>query len=280
MTPAARKLNISQSAMTAAIKDIEHHLGTELFTRHARGMTLTHAGYEFLRHSHEVLDALSRAENAVAAGRGTVSGKLTLGISPLLIAYYLAPLLDRYRRTFPSVEVRIVENATEKLVHQLINGEVDAAILLLSTLTDSQALGSQILVQSAWRAWLPSGHSLLQHGTISAKQLLNEKMVALKNHAISSLIPEAISDHFRSRQDTIYTTSIEAVRSLVATGIGVALLPDFVYRPWSLEGDRIETCQLRETITPLSIGIAWRNGYTLSEATKSLLLTAVELQRR
>jgi DNA-binding transcriptional LysR family regulator len=53
---------------------------------------------------------------------------------------------------------------------------------------------------------------------------------------------------------------VEAVRSLVATGAGVALLPDLTYRPWSLEGDKIEARQIEPDLPPVSVGIVWRRG--------------------
>ncbi|MBB1208508.1 LysR family transcriptional regulator, partial [Klebsiella pneumoniae] len=56
------------------------------------------------------------------------------------------------------------------------------------------------------------------------------------------------------------TSSVEAVRSMVANGGGVAVLSDMVYRPWSLEGRRIETIQLKDPIPPMNVGLAWRKG--------------------
>jgi DNA-binding transcriptional LysR family regulator len=62
----------------------------------------------------------------------------------------------------------------------------------------------------------------------------------------------------------IRTRSVEAARSLVATGAGVAILPDLAYRPWSLEGDKIEARDLVEDLPPVEVAIAWRRGSPLS----------------
>ena len=64
----------------------------------------------------------------------------------------------------------------------------------------------------------------------------------------------------------VRTSSVEAVRSMVANGSGVALLSDMVYRPWSLEGRRIETVQLKDPIPPMNVGLAWRRGAEISPA--------------
>ena len=62
----------------------------------------------------------------------------------------------------------------------------------------------------------------------------------------------------------VRTQSVEAVRSLIATGAGVAILPDLAYRPWSLEGDRIEARDLTEAIPPVEVAVAWRRGAPLA----------------
>jgi DNA-binding transcriptional LysR family regulator len=66
------------------------------------------------------------------------------------------------------------------------------------------------------------------------------------------------------------TSSVEAVRSMVANGSGVALLSDMVYRPWSLEGRRIETVQLKDPIPPMNVGLAWRRGAEVSPAMQAV----------
>jgi DNA-binding transcriptional LysR family regulator len=70
------------------------------------------------------------------------------------------------------------------------------------------------------------------------------------------------------------TRSVEAVRSLVATGAGVALLPDLVYRPWSLEGDRIEARDVSGSLPVVQVGLVWRKGSQLSGAAREFVAVA------
>jgi DNA-binding transcriptional LysR family regulator len=69
------------------------------------------------------------------------------------------------------------------------------------------------------------------------------------------------------------------VRSLVANGAGATILPDVLYRPWSLEGERIEQRPLAESIPALEIGVAWRGGLAQSEPTQNFLMIAQEYAR-
>jgi DNA-binding transcriptional LysR family regulator len=75
------------------------------------------------------------------------------------------------------------------------------------------------------------------------------------------------------------TTSVEAARSLVATSAGLSILPDVLYRPWSLDGDRLEVRSILEPMPTLEVGIAWRRGSRISEATGNFLLVAREHSR-
>ena len=68
----------------------------------------------------------------------------------------------------------------------------------------------------------------------------------------------------------VRTSSVEAVRSMVANGSGVAILSDLVHRPWSLEGKRIETVTISDPVTPMSVGLAWHRERAFSPAMQAL----------
>jgi len=70
------------------------------------------------------------------------------------------------------------------------------------------------------------------------------------------------------------TRSVEAVRSLVATGAGLAILPSLVYRPWSLEGDRIEIRDVSGNLPSVQVGLAWRRGAPVSTPTRNFIKVA------
>ena len=70
------------------------------------------------------------------------------------------------------------------------------------------------------------------------------------------------------------TRSVEAVRSLVATGMGLAILPDLIYRPWSLEGDRIEIRDVSGDLPAVQVGLAWRRGAPLGDVTRDFIRLA------
>jgi DNA-binding transcriptional LysR family regulator len=279
ITGATLTLHISQSVVTEAIKTLEADLGVTLFQRHARGMVLTHAGHQFLRHAHTILAAVKNAQQALSARPDAMAGAVSIGVTSLVCGYFLPYLLDRYRRVFPGVAVRVVEDQREYLEHLLVNGELDVAVLLVSNVENHQALECEPLLESPWRAWLPASHPLLAQSQIALASLADEPLVQLRSDAL-----EQPTQHIRRAtgvrpRRVIQTTSVEAVRSLVATGAGLCVLPDMLYRPWSLEGDRLEMRPIVDPIPPVEVGLAWRRGSGMSEAAQNFLVIAREHSR-
>lgn len=277
ISKALTSLNVTQSVVTEAIKKLEDTLGAELFTRHARGMTLTHAGHQFLRHAHEVLAALRNAEQAIRERPDATTGQLNLGVTSLVTAYYLPYLLDRFERVFPGIRVAIVEDRRGYIEHLLINGELDVAVMNVSVV-DKQAIETRTLLRAPWRVWLASNHPLAQGERVALQDLHTERFLSLKNDELEE-VSQQIYRLSGSPPVAVRTDSIEAVRSLVALGIGVAVLPNLLYRPWSLEGDRLESRPLQEDLPRLEIGVAWRRGSALSEAARQFLVVVGEHSR-
>lgn len=276
---ATQTLNISQSVVTEAIKGLETEFGAQLFVRHARGMVLTHAGHQFLRHAHQILATVRNAQQALAARPDTVTGRLNIGVTTMMTGYFLPYLLDHYKRVFPQVEVQVIEDQREYLEHLLVNGELDVAVLIVSNIDNTQAIEAESLVKAAWRLWMPANHPLRGLGSISLAEIADEAMIMLKVDELE----DQTTAYWRTaglRPKTVMrTASVEAVRSLVATGAGLAILPDILYRPWSLDGDRLEVRNILEDMPTVDIGIAWRRGLTPSPTTQNFVLIAREHTR-
>jgi molybdate transport repressor ModE-like protein len=273
---AARQLSVSQSAITEAVKELESDLGADLLRRSGRGVTLTHKGHQFLRHAGRILSAVADAGRTLAED-AMPGGELHLGASSLVAGYVLADLLARFRRAFPSVLVEAVEDTAEYLEHLLVNGELDVAVMVVAQLRESQTFRVEVLEQSAYRLWLPLGHPLASRETVSLADVAREKQIVLTVDEIQEAAAAFWREHGLRPEIAFRTRSVESVRSLVATGAGVAVLPDLIYRPWSLEGDRIEARPTVEALPPVRVGAVWRRGSRQSDAARMFL--DVVLQR-
>src|SRR5919197_396698 len=242
---AAQSLSISQSSVTEAIKELESDLGVELFERHPRGLNITHKGHQFLRHTTKILSDVSDARRSFA-GETTSGGRLQLGVTA-------------------------IEDNGDYLEHLLVGGELDVAVMVISNLRDRMALQAEIIEVSPYKLWLPLGHHLAGADIIGIQDIAREPLIMLTVDEIEEntgklLVALGARPHVAFR-----TRSVEAVRSLVATGAGIALLPDLVYRPWSLEGDRIEQRDVSGALPVVQVGTVWRRGSSLPQAARDFI---------
>jgi DNA-binding transcriptional LysR family regulator len=274
ISAAIHELGVSQSVVSQAIAQMEADLGTLLFERRARGMTLTHAGHQFLRHAHQVEVAMRDARDALASRPHTVTGSINIGVTSLMVGYYLPFLLDRFRRVFPRIQVQITEDRRDYLEHLLVSGELDVALIVVSQLQNYRALETEIVLRSGWRVWCPVNHRLAEEEQVKASDLAQQSLILLQVDELGDASTGLWSSGGAEPKVLIRTSSVEAVRSLVATGAGCTVLPDMLYRPWSLEGDRIEARPLAFALPQLEVGLAWRKGATQPEALSNFL-TAV-----
>jgi len=268
---AAHNLSISQSSVTEAIKDLESDLGVALFDRHPRGLSLTHKGQQFLRHATKILADVSDARHSFAEDASPETGTLQLGVTSLVAGYVLSDLLARYRRAYPGIEVSAIEDNGDYLEHLLIGGELDVAVMVISNLRDRMALQAEILEVSPYRLWLPLGHDLVGADIIGLADIADAPLIMLTVDEIEEATGKLLSAFGARPHVAFRTRSVEAVRSLVATGAGVALLPDLVYRPWSLEGDRIESRDVSGALPVVQVGVVWRRGSHLPQSARDFI---------
>jgi DNA-binding transcriptional LysR family regulator len=205
-------------------------------------------------------------------GREEVTtGRLQLGVTSLVAGYVLSDLLARYRRAHPAVEVSAIEDNGDYLEHLLVGGKLDIAVMVTSNLRDRMALQSEILEISAYRLWLPLGHALASAEIINLADIAAEPLIMLTVDEIEENTGKLLAALGTRPHVAFRTRSVEAVRSLVATGAGVALLPDLVYRPWSLEGDRIESRDISGSLPVVQVGMVWRRGSGLPQAARDFI---------
>jgi DNA-binding transcriptional LysR family regulator len=264
VTGAARALSISQSSITEAIRALEDDLGVLLFDRQARGLLITHKGSAFLRHARTILADVAAARAAFRDEAESPPGRLSLGVTSLVAGYVLSDILSRYRRAHPRVELNVTEDNGDYLQHLLIGGELDVAVLLTSSVKDRMALNVETLVVSPYRLWLPLGHPLADQESIAFEDMAGQPLIQLMVDEIEESTRRLTAALPVKPQVAFRTRSVEAVRSLVATGAGLAILPSLVYRPWSLEGDRIEIRDVSGDLPSVQVGLAWRRGAPLS----------------
>lgn len=277
---ASRMLAIAQSALTKSIQELEDELGQPLFERSARGMALTPAGHRFLVSARKVIGAVADAARLHRAGSNAgPSGPLAVGVTSLVAGYYLSELLTRFQRHCPDVQVQVTEETPPFLEHLLINGELDVAIMLSNALAEPQALVAETLTRSPSRVWMAANHPLTQHEEVTLADCAAHDHVVLEADRIDSMMRAIWARHQLAPRTLLRSTSVEAVRSLVGAGLGITVLPDFLYRPWTLDAEHVDVRRLRDDLPTVDVGLVWRRGLALKASASEFIEVAREQSR-
>lgn len=263
ISAAATEVGLSQSAMTLAIADLEQAVGTALLERGRQGVTLTHQGQGFLQHAESVLRMANEAARFPYRGRD-LEGKLELAATYTVLGYFLLPALARFRELYPRVELSLEELPRKEIESRLASGQLEMGALLLSNLQAPDRLETRVLGRSRRQLWVAADHEYASRGSVSFEELA----------ALTYILPtvdEGDRNAMRYWADSGYTphklvqtSSMEALREMVALNLGVTILSDMVFRPWSLDGRRIHAVPMDARLPVMEVGLAWSAGRALS----------------
>ncbi len=254
---AAMEMNISQSAVTAAIQGLETQLGARLLDRSPSGVSVTVEGARFLNHARAIAAAVEDALRSPLGENAQVTGRVRLGVTYTVAGYFMARHYARFRRSYPGIALDMVELPRAAIETDLATGKLDLAVLLVSNLDNHAGLERETLFRSRRRLWLPTEHALLGRPMVSLADVAREPYILLTVDEANQTASRYWDRAGLKPDVTFATSSVEAVRSMVAAGMGVTILSDMVYRPWSLEGQRIELRALSDDVPSMDVGLAW-----------------------
>ncbi|NHB75411.1 LysR family transcriptional regulator [Rhodobacter calidifons] len=261
---AAMEMNVSQSAVTASIQGLEADLGVKLLTRSAQGVAVTPEGARFLARARGIMAAVEDATRSPLGEESRVTGRLRLGVTYTVAGYFMARHYAAFRRSYPGITLELSEQPRAAVENALVTGGLDLAVLLTSNLANHDELDAETLFRSRRRLWLPSDHPLLASPQVSLHDVARLPYVMLTVDEASRTTGRYWDHYGLTPQVVFSTSSVEAVRSMVAAGMGVTILSDMVYRPWSLEGQRIEQRVTVEPVPSMDVGLTWARARPLS----------------
>lgn len=259
---AAKELFISQSAITTAIQEVESQLGQELLIRSTKGVVLTDLGRLFLPRARQILALVDEASRTSLQGQNT-SGAVTIGVSYTVMGYFLPYHIQRLSSLYPQIKLNLVEDNRSAIEEKLLKKELDFGLLLTSNIQNPE-LQTETFFRSLRRLWVASNHPFLLQNEICLSDIANQPYIMLDVDEADKVAMRYWKNSISQPQIYLQTSSVEAVRSMVANGSGVAILSDMVYRPWSLEGKRIETIVLSDPIPSMDIGLVWQKNSDFS----------------
>ncbi|MGW0732318.1 LysR family transcriptional regulator [Streptomyces sp. NPDC002851] len=281
MTEASQELHIAQSAVSAAIHNLERELRVQLFIRRrGRGLTLTPAGERLQQQGRDLLARAREVEREARGDGGTISGPVAVGCFVTLAPFYLPSLFSECTRRYPGIEIDVVEAETDQLVHALAAGRIDFALTYDLGLRAEPELHSETIARAPAHVIVAADHPLAAQERVRLTELATEPLVLLD-------LPHS-RDYFRSlvaatgtAPDVRYRTqSYETVRSLVARGLGYSVLNQRPATGQTYGGGEIAALELLDAGPPLEVRIASVAGMAQTARARALMDLLREIAAR
>lgn len=271
-THAAKTLHVVQSGVSATVRALERELGSPLFDRSPRDVTLTAAGRALLPRARETLDAAHAARDAVNQIQGTLHGMVTVGTLAAINLVDLPGLLSALRARHPGITVRLrtAVAGSAGLAQELRDGQLDAAFLSLPG-PPPASLNVRLLAAAPLLLYVPSSHPLAGTGQAALSQLAGFPFIdSPPGFGNRMLIDQAFAASGVEREVTLEIADIGMAASFIRAGLGIGFLSRFLVSDQTgLDTVRIADHELR---WELSVAIAaTRRPSAATEAFLSLL---------
>ena len=225
LTAAARDSHLALAAASRRIRELEDALGDALFERHARGLLPTAAGRVFVKHGLTLLQTMEQLGGELADLRRGIARHIRLCASSAAISQFLPPLLARYGELQPQVHIDLEEQVSEAVVATLREGRADAAVFVEGP--DTTGLDTRLFREDELVLILPAGHALARSkAPLAFTDALDEEWISLTaGAAMLQKQQQAALAANRPLKLRMQVRSFDAVCHMVASGMGIAVLP-------------------------------------------------------
>ncbi|MCB1908509.1 MAG: hydrogen peroxide-inducible genes activator [Rhodocyclaceae bacterium] len=259
---AAEKCHVSQPTLSVAIKKLEDQLGVQLFERSAAEVKITAIGQRIVEQAQKVLLEAAQIGEIAASGKDPLVGPLRLGVIYTIGPYLLPRLIPRVHELAPRMPLFIQENYTARLTESLKRGELD--VIVISLPFEEQGIVTQVIYDEPFRVLLPSGHPWEAETDICPDMLAEDQLLLLgAGNCFRDQVLE-VCPHCRSAsglQRTLEGSSLETIRHMVATGVGVTILPSSAADELPGHNSLLAVRPFAEPEPARKVALAWRVTY-------------------
>jgi LysR family hydrogen peroxide-inducible transcriptional activator len=266
---AAEACHVSQPTLSTQIRKLEEELGVALVERAPRHVMLTPVGQDIATRARRVLAEVEQMRETARRTSDPEAGSVRLGVFPTLGPYLLPHVVPRIRARFPRLELLLVEEKTEVVLHMLRDGKLDAAVLAMPLHEDW--LETAFLFEEPFLLAVPEGHPLSSHRDLRLSELNNQHLLLLEEgHCLRDHALEVCSLSGAGEKDGFRATSLETLRQMVAAGVGVTLLPMLAVKPPVSPSDNIRLLAFRDPPPSRRLALAWRKSSAMGAFLRQL----------
>jgi LysR family hydrogen peroxide-inducible transcriptional activator len=269
---AAEACFVSQPTLSVAIKKLEDELNVQIFERGTSEVSVTPIGEQIVTQAQRVLEQTLAIKEIAKQGKDPLVGPLRLGVIYTIGPYLLPTLVKQMIKRVPQMPLMLQENYTLKLIELLKQGEIDVAIMALPF--PETGLMLRPLYDEPFVVALPSGHAWEHRPKIDPDDLKQETMLLLgsghcfRDHVLG-VCPELMrfSQNADGIQKTFEGSSLETIRHMVASGVGITVLPRMSVQEVKPQAGGIDSGLLSyvafdEPVPDRRVVLAWRKSFT------------------
>jgi LysR family hydrogen peroxide-inducible transcriptional activator len=228
-TRAAELCFVSQSTLSAGLKELESILGVQLVERDRQSVALTHAGSLVVERGRDLLSAAEDLAEIAANTSAPMEGPLRLGVIPTVAPFLIPEVMPELRKRFPKLKLSLREDLTEQLLERLRNRTLDLAVIALPYDTEGLTV-KELFIDEFWLAALPNdpaiaGKKVNLPARVTERLLLLEEGHCLREHTLQACNRQELAN-----SEGLEATSLLTLVQMVESGLGVALLPEMAIR--------------------------------------------------
>lgn len=224
-TTAAKRLHISQPAISKSIHKLEEELGFQLLDRTQKKVLLTEEGLVFFDLAQDILARTLAAQHTMAEYKNLTRGTFLIAVPPLLGAYVFPSLFASFKKMYPSLKMCVIEDGSSTAIDLVERDEVHVALVILPK--DLAGLASHLITSQEIVACLPADHPLSSQPSLNFEQFKDEPIILYnEGFVLRKIIIDEYTKHNATPNVMLSTNQFQTIKALVAEGAGISFLPE------------------------------------------------------
>jgi LysR family hydrogen peroxide-inducible transcriptional activator len=270
---AAEKCFVSQPTLSVAIKKLEEELGVALFERGINEIRVTTVGVRVIEQAQRVLEEAAAIKHIASEGKDDLIGPLRFGAIYTIGPYVTPQLIPLIMKRAPKMPLLIQENYTARLGEMLKNGDID--VILLSEPFGEPGVVTQAVYDEPFRVVMPVAHDWSKKPRIAAAELCSETLLLLSSgNCFRDQVLQTCAGAKRAvnagLQQSLEGSSLETIRQMVASGVGITVLPSTAAESRTADNKLTAMKNFANPEPSRRVVLAWRKSFPRVKAVQAV----------
>jgi LysR family hydrogen peroxide-inducible transcriptional activator len=280
---AAQKCFVTQPTLSLALAKLEDELGVKLFERNKNEVLVSARGQAIVEQARRVLDEVGKIGHIAKGAQDQLAGALRLGVIPTIGPYLLPDLVPILRKRAPSMPLSIEENLTGNLAPMLREGELDVVVIALPF--SIPGVKTRPVYEEPFSVVVPEGHPWQERKSVKPSDLTEVNLLVLNaGHCFRDQVLEACPGQSNTAlPEGRAGSSLETIRNMVASGLGVSVLPSSALTP-RYASKLLKVVPFAAPAPSRKVALAWRTSFdrpmavdTLADAIRAIKLPCLKM---